>query len=111
MTTKPKKQRKKRWRLNKESEGCEFCGRRVPHIPGGGLEFAHIVAKSHFNKSDPDKSELNGFMICPSCHKIFDQFIKPKLRKCCEWALSKASTAAKTSGICMNEKDFVNKLQ
>jgi len=111
MNTSPKKQRKKLWRLNKESEGCEFCGRRVAHIPSGGLEFAHIVAKRHFKKSDPDKSQLNGFMICPSCHKIFDQFIKPKLQQCCEWALSKRSTGAKSSGICEDGQDFVSKLQ
>lgn len=101
---------KKKWRHNKESEGCEFCGRRVSHIPGGGLEFAHIVAKSHFEKGDPGKAESNGFMLCPSCHKIFVKFIKPKIQACADWALSSKSKKTISKSICMNHEDFLNKL-
>ena len=56
--------------------GCEWCGRRIPSLPNQGLEQAHIFADEH-----GPQHGWNVFSLCPTCHIIFDEVIKPKLRK------------------------------
>ena len=107
---KKKRRRKTRWRLNKEEQGCEFCGRGFPNLKSGGLEFAHIVAQPYFTKGDPDRSMHNGFMLCPSCHKIFDEVAKKRILACLKWAVTSKSKGSGVMGVCKDEVDFLKKL-
>jgi len=46
---------------------CDLCGYYVRN-----RQKAHIVAEQ-------DKSNTNIFMLCPSCHIMFDTMVKPRL--------------------------------
>jgi len=48
---------------------CDLCGHYVRN-----RQKAHIVAEQ-------DKSKTNIFMLCPSCHIMFDTVVKPRLHK------------------------------
>jgi thiazole synthase ThiGH ThiG subunit len=48
---------------------CEMCGHFVQR-----RQKAHIVAEGK-------KSGSNIFMLCPSCHIMFDTYVKPKIYK------------------------------
>jgi hypothetical protein len=54
--------------IKKSSEGfCEMCGHYV-----SVRQKAHIVAEGK-------KTGENLLMLCPSCHIMFDTYIKPKI--------------------------------
>lgn len=68
---------------SKYAEGCEWCGTRIPAIKAKGkngwhtlgLESAHIIAREY-----APEHEWNVFLLCPTCHKIFDEVIKPRVQ-------------------------------
>jgi hypothetical protein len=72
----------------KYAEGCEWCGTRIPAMKSktgrktGGLERAHILAKGN-----APEHEWNVFILCPTCHKIFDEVIKPRMQAALETAV------------------------
>ena len=56
--------------LNKSNDGfCEMCGHGVKI-----RQKAHIVAEGK-------KAGDNLLMLCPSCHMMFDNHVKPKIFK------------------------------
>jgi hypothetical protein len=75
----------------KYAEGCEWCGTRIPAIkakgksgsPTRGLEAAHIIAREY-----GPEHEWNVFILCPTCHKIFDEVIKPRVQAALEIAVT-----------------------
>jgi hypothetical protein len=60
------------WFDKKAEKGCEFCGRRIPYLPNNGLEKAHIIADDF-----GPKHQWNLFVLCPTCHKVLDEVVKP----------------------------------
>jgi len=48
---------------------CEMCGHHV-----GVRQKAHIMAEGK-------KTESNVLMLCPTCHIMFDTYLKPKVFK------------------------------
>jgi hypothetical protein len=78
-------------RSSKYNEGCEWCGTRIPAIKAKGknglrthgLESAHIIARDYAPEHD-----WNTFILCPTCHKIFDEVIKPRIQSALETAVS-----------------------
>ena len=75
----------------KYEAGCEWCGRKIPGIPERessrykkyGLDFCHIISRSN-----APKQEWNGFVLCPTCHRLFDEVIKPKIIQALETSVS-----------------------
>lgn len=76
---------------SKYAEGCEWCGTRIPAIKARGkngrhthgLESAHIIAREYAPEHD-----WNTFLLCPTCHKIFDEVIKPRIQVALETAVN-----------------------
>lgn len=62
--------------------GCEWCGVKIVAYPAAkgeivssyGLDLAHIFAKKH-----GPKHHWNSFVLCPTCHTLFDDVVKPRL--------------------------------
>ena len=75
---------RKTWK-DKYSAGCEWCGARFPAIENQscGLDSCHIIAREY-----APEHEWNVFLLCPNCHRIFDQIVKPKLQRAIKIALS-----------------------
>lgn len=46
---------------------CEMCGHHV-----GFRQAAHILAEGN-------KTETNILMLCPTCHVMFDAYVKPRI--------------------------------
>ena len=75
----------------KYSAGCEWCGTKIPAIKAKGkngwdthgLESAHIIAREF-----APEHEWNVFILCPTCHKIFDEVIKPRVQRALEIAVT-----------------------
>ena len=71
--------------------GCEWCGRKIPALDSVnlrgkasyGLEFAHILAAQH-----GPRQHWNGFALCPTCHRLFDRVVKPKIVSALERAVT-----------------------
>ncbi len=76
------------WFSEKVQKGCEFCGAKIPALPNNGLEKAHIISQSF-----GPKHRWNLFVLCPTCHRVLDDVIKPRI-------LNAIDTAA--SGFCRN---------
>lgn len=75
----------------KYAEGCEWCGHKIPSMPDRdscnykkyGLDFCHIITR----RNGPTHA-WNGFVLCPTCHRLFDEVIKPKIIKALETAVT-----------------------
>ena len=78
------------WKKKYEA-GCEWCGRKIPGVPERqnarfkryGLDFFHIISRNN-----GPTQEWNGFVLCPTCHRLFDEVIKPKIISALEVAVS-----------------------
>ncbi len=78
------------WKKKYEA-GCEWCGRKIPGVPERrnsslkryGLDFCHIISR----RNGP-ALEWNGFVLCPTWHRLFDEVIKPKIISALETAVS-----------------------
>jgi len=74
----------------KYEAGCEWCGRKTPGTPEHpslpykryGLDFCHIISRAN-----GPKQEWNGFVLCPTCHRLFDEVVKPKIINALETAV------------------------
>jgi len=81
---------------------CDMCGHHVVL-----RQRAHIVAEG-------DRSAENILMLCPSCHVLFDHYLKPKLYRALKkanlpdlpvsWATSHYEQAAAASRKALLEK-------
>ncbi len=76
--------RKKTW-TDRYAAGCEWCGARFPAIESQscGLDSCHIIAREYASEHS-----WNVFLLCPNCHRIFDQVVKPKLQRAIHTALT-----------------------
>jgi len=69
----------------KYNRGCEWCGTRFPGIrkDSAGLDSCHIIARDY-----APEHEWNVFLLCPNCHRIFDQVVKPKMQHAINMAIT-----------------------
>jgi len=84
---------------------CEMCGHHVAI-----RQKAHICAEG-------DKSNSNILLLCPSCHLMFDTYLKPKIYKALSlsgvqglpesWTTSIYEQAAKASALKISEKTYI----
>ena len=56
-----------------------MCGKTYP-LP----EAAHIVDCVEWKKTVGPESKDNGFPLCPNCHKVYDDVLRPYLAKALE---------------------------
>jgi hypothetical protein len=77
------------WFVEKAKKGCEFCGNRIPALDNNGLEKAHIISKTF-----GPRHEWNPLVLCPRCHKVLDDVVKPRILK----ALNEAATGFPKNG-------------
>ena len=56
-----------------------MCGTSFP-LP----EAAHIVDGKEWKATVGDEQEVNGFPLCPNCHKVFDDVLRPYLYRALE---------------------------
>ena len=57
---------------------CVMCGTTFP-LP----EAVHIIDKDEWKSKDKDTydRQINGIPLCPNCHKVFDEVLRPYLYK------------------------------
>ena len=58
---------------------CVMCGRVFP-LP----EAAHIIDGKEWREKAGAESQVNGIPLCPSCHKVFDEILRPYLFRALE---------------------------
>jgi len=58
---------------------CVMCGTSFP-LP----EAAHIVDSKEWSEKKDDDEVVNGFPLCPNCHKVFDDVLRPYLYRALE---------------------------
>jgi hypothetical protein len=65
-----------RVRKIKEHLHCVMCGSRYP-LP----DAVHIIDEKEWRSRDKDghNRQENGIPLCPNCHRIFDEVLRPKL--------------------------------
>ena len=55
---------------------CVMCGCTYP-LP----DAAHIVDEKEWKDRKGNDSKVNGIPLCPSCHRVFDEILRPYLYK------------------------------
>jgi hypothetical protein len=57
---------------------CLMCGARYP-LP----DAAHIIDEKEWKGRDRAgcDRQVNGIPLCPNCHRVFDEVLRPKLHK------------------------------
>ena len=55
---------------------CVMCGCKYP-LP----DAAHIIYEKECKKQKGNDSKVNGIPLCPSCHRVFDEILRPYLYK------------------------------
>lgn len=55
---------------------CVMCGRTYP-LP----DAVHIIDEKEWKGEIGHDSKVNGIPLCPNCHRIFDEELKPHLYK------------------------------
>ncbi len=73
-----------KWFAAASDKGCAFTGKKLPHLPYNGVEYAHIVARDYAGRT---AHEANGFPLSPDQHSVFDKLVKKKLLKAYIWSL------------------------
>lgn len=58
---------------------CVMCGSRYP-LP----EAVHIIDAKEWLKKHGHDGKVNGMPLCPNCHKVFDEILRPYLYKALE---------------------------
>ena len=53
---------------------CAMCGRTFP-TPHA----AHIIDGKEWKSEKVNDSQDNGLPLCPSCHTVFDDYLRPRL--------------------------------
>lgn len=73
-----------KWYEAASDKGCAFTGKKLPHLPYNGVEYAHIISREY---SGATAHEPNGFPLSPDQHAVLDKLIKKKILKAYFWAL------------------------
>jgi predicted restriction endonuclease len=60
----------------KELLPCVMCGTIYP-LP----EAAHIIDEEEWKQAKGHDSQIKGIPLCPNCHRIFDEILRPRLYK------------------------------
>jgi|SRR5713226_7730122 len=63
----------------KERLPCVMCGTRFP-LP----EAAHIIDGTEWTQKIGSEQLVNGIPLCPNCHKVFDDVLRPYLFRALE---------------------------
>jgi hypothetical protein len=76
---------------------CVMCGKNYP-LP----DAVHIIDQEEWKKASPKghDSKDNGIPLCPNCHRVFDEVLKPFLYR----ALSKYGALNLPPGWSKNNK-------
>ena len=53
---------------------CVMCGSNYP-LP----DAVHIIDQKEWKKQCGNDSKDNGIPLCPNCHRVFDEILKPYL--------------------------------
>jgi hypothetical protein len=53
---------------------CLMCGRKYP-LP----DAVHIIDEKEWKSKVGNDRQLNGIPLCPNCHRIFDEVLRPYL--------------------------------
>jgi hypothetical protein len=61
---------------DKKPYPCVMCGKVYP-FP----DAVHIIDEKEWKNAKKNDSKVNGIPLCPNCHDIFDEFLKPYLYK------------------------------
>lgn len=63
-------------RKTNEHLPCVMCGVKYP-LP----DAVHIVDEQEWKKKVGHDSQCNGIPLCPNCHRVFDEVLRPYLYK------------------------------
>src|ERR1035441_6081382 len=53
---------------------CVMCGVRYP-LP----DAVHIIDEKEWKRKKGCDRQVNGIPLCPNCHRVFDEVLRPKL--------------------------------
>jgi len=53
---------------------CVMCGRTYP-LP----DAVHIIDEKEWKSKSTQDSKINGIPLCPNCHRVFDEILRPYL--------------------------------
>jgi predicted restriction endonuclease len=53
---------------------CVMCGTKYP-LP----DAIHIIDEKEWVEKVGSDKQVNGIPLCPNCHRIFDEILRPKL--------------------------------
>ena len=59
---------------SEERRPCAMCGTRHP-----SPDAAHIIDGAEWKDRLGRDRQSNGIPLCPNCHKVFDEFLRPRL--------------------------------
>ncbi|MEK6805696.1 MAG: HNH endonuclease [Pseudomonadota bacterium] len=82
---------------------CVMCGKTYP-LP----DAVHIVDEKEWKSKLGQDSKINGIPLCPNCHRVFDEVLRPYLHR----ALSKFGSAdlpitwKKSNKLAVTEQDL-----
>ncbi len=66
-------------RKTREHLPCVMCGSRYP-LP----DAVHIVDKKEWCARIGEDRQVNGIPLCPNCHRVFDEVLRPYLYRALE---------------------------
>jgi hypothetical protein len=58
---------------------CVMCGVRYP-LP----DAVHIIDEKEWKAKNGSDRQVNGFPLCPNCHRVFDEVLRPYLFRALE---------------------------
>lgn len=66
-------------RRTKQHLPCVMCGTRFP-LP----DAVHIIDKEEWLARNAEDRQENGIPLCPNCHRVFDEVLRPYLYRALE---------------------------
>src|SRR5215467_373553 len=63
-------------RKTNEHLPCVMCGARYP-LP----DAVHIIDEREWRQKRENDRQCNGIPLCPNCHRVFDEVLRPYLYK------------------------------
>ena len=58
---------------------CVMCGKTYP-LP----DAVHIIDEKEWKSKLGQNSKINGIPLCPNCHRVFDEVLRPYLHRALE---------------------------
>ena len=55
---------------------CVICGTSYPPP-----DAVHIIDEKEWKRFIGHDSKVNGMPLCPNCHRVFEEYLRPKLYK------------------------------